>query len=164
MRLRTVWAALLACACASSAQATAHAFAGVVTRVSDGDTVWVAPEGPRRQPVKLRLAGLDAPERCQAWGAEAGAALRAKVLHRRVEVATRAMDAHGRAIGTLALDDEDVGAWLVGQGHAWSQRWQRRAGPYAQREQEARAAGRGLFADPAALPPREFRRRHGPCA
>ena len=141
----------------------AHGFSGVVTRVSDGDTVWVAPDDAQRKPVKLRLAGLDAPERCQPWGAEASDALASRVLHRRVEVSTRAQDVHGRAIGSLFLDGDDVGAWLVGQGHAWSQRWQRSPGPYAVQERSARSERRGLFADAAAITPREFRRSHGPC-
>jgi endonuclease YncB( thermonuclease family) len=146
-----------------SAAALAQAFAGVVTRVSDGDTVWVTPDDTRRKPVKLRLAGLDAPERCQPWGIEAGAALASRVLHRRVEVSTRAIDMHGRAIGSLFLDGDDIGAWLVEQGHAWSQRWQRNPGPYAVQERSARSERRGLFADASAITPREFRRSRGPC-
>jgi micrococcal nuclease len=145
------------------AAAGASGYGGVVTRVSDGDTVWVQPDDTQRKPFKLRLAGLDAPERCQPWGAEAGAALAQRVLHRHVEVTTRAQDGHGRSIGTLHLDGADVGAWLVAQGHAWSPRWQQRPGPYAVQEGEARAARRGLHADGAAIAPREFRRRHGPC-
>jgi endonuclease YncB( thermonuclease family) len=116
-----------------------------------------------RKPVKLRLAGLDAPERCQAWGEQARTALAAHVLHRQVEVATRAHDMHGRAIGTLTLDGADVGAWLVERGHAWNQRYQRRSGPYAAEEKAARTARRGLFAAAEPEAPREFRRRHGPC-
>jgi endonuclease YncB( thermonuclease family) len=145
------------------AAAQALGFGGVVTHVTDGDTVWIDPDDAQRGRLKLRLAGLDAPERCQAWGPEAGSALRAKVLNRRVEVETRAVDAHGRAIGTMSLEGEDVGAWLVVQGHAWSARWQRSRGPYADHERDARAARRGLFADAGAVSPREFRRRHGSC-
>lgn len=146
-----------------AAVSLAQAFGGVVTRVSDGDTVWVAPDGGGRKPVKLRLAGVDAPERCQPWGREAGEALAQHVLRRRVEVTTRAHDQHGRLIGALHLDGADVGAWLVEHGHAWSPRYQRTPGPYAAHERAARAARRGLFADARAIAPREFRRNHGPC-
>lgn len=155
---------LLAAALVLAAPAAqALEFDGVVTRVSDGDTVWVRPDDPARRPVKIRLAGLDAPERCQAWGREAGAALSAQVLRQRVRVVTRARDDYGRAIGVLWLDDADVGAWLVAQGHAWNQRYKRHTGRYAALERDARAAGRGLFADPLAIEPRAFRRAHGPC-
>lgn len=156
-------AVLLSCA----ADGRESRFTGTVTRVSDGDTVWVQPDvadgAPRRKRVKLRLVGLDAPERCQAHGREAGAALATKVEGRRVTVRRRATDEHGRALGTLWLDDEDVGAWLVQEGHAWSARYRGDPGPYAREESAARAARRGLFEAPAPQVPRDFRRLHGPC-
>lgn len=147
------------------AAAPALALTGVVTHVSDGDTVWVKPDdAPRRKPVKLRLVGIDAPERCQAWGAESTEALKAQVLNRRVEVPTRGVDAHGRLLGGLQLDDgRDVAAWMVEQGHAWSPRFKRHRAPYAQQQLEAQARNRGLFADPAAIEPWVFRKTHGPC-
>lgn len=140
----------------------AQAFAAEVTHVSDGDTVWIRREG--RAPFKLRLDGLDAPERCQAGGPQARDALVARVLHRRVQVSTRARDDYGRAIGSLRLDGADVGAWLVGQGWAWNARFARHPGPYADEERRAQAARRGVFAQHDPEYPRDFRRRHGPCA
>ncbi len=143
---------------------TAHAFEGVVTHVSDGDTLWVRPDGRRGKPVKVRLVGIDAPERCQAWGAQATEALKSHVLHQRVVVPTHGHDDYGRTLGGLQLaDGEDVSAWMVAQGHAWNYRSRRHGGPYAAQERHARAARRGLFADATALPPRQFRQRHGPC-
>lgn len=151
----------LACAALALAAADASAFAATVVHVSDGDTLWVeAAHGTR---LDLRLAGIDAPERCQAGGAAARDALAARVLHRRVEVRVRARDAWGRAVARVWLDGDDVNRWLVRSGHAWSPGWHRRAGPYAADERTAREAHRGLFADAAALPPWQFRRRHGAC-
>lgn len=143
----------------------AQALTGIVTHVSDGDTVWVRPDdAPQRRPLKLRLVGIDAPERCQPWGAQATAALSARVLQRRVEVPTRGVDSHGRLLGGLFLaDGSDVAAWMVANGHAWSARWQRRPGPYAAQERQARERRAGLFADAAAIEPWVFRRSHGPC-
>jgi micrococcal nuclease len=142
---------------------------GVVTRVSDGDTLWVRPDAPnadgrRPKPIKLRLQGIDAPERCQAWGPQAQAALAARVLHRQVELQTaHARDDYGRTLGNVLLQGEDISAWMVSQGHAWSYRYRRSDGPYAAQEQAARRSKHGLFADPQAVAPREFRRLHGPC-
>jgi len=159
--------ALLALAAGAPARAEETRFDGVVTRVSDGDTVWVRPDGvpgaPRRARVKVRLVGLDAPERCQSHGDAAQAALAARVLHRHVSVRRRATDVYGRALGTLWLDGADIGAALVAEGHAWSAAYHGDPGPYAQEERRARAAGRGLFAAAAPVTPREFRRLHGPC-
>ncbi|MBX3623323.1 MAG: thermonuclease family protein [Rhizobacter sp.] len=143
------------------AHALGDDIAGVVTHVTDGDTLWVRPaEGA---PLKLRLQGIDAPERCQAWGPQATQALAERVLHRQVRVRTRAHDDYHRSIGTLVLDGEDIGAWMVREGHAWSYRFRRSRGPYAAEENAARAQRRGLFAQPQAVEPRAFRKVHGPC-
>jgi micrococcal nuclease len=142
--------------------ASAQALSGVVTHVTDGDTLWVRPDDGGKA-VKVRVQGIDAPERCQAWGPQAKAALAERVLHRQVQVATRAYDDYQRAVGSLELEGEDIAGWMVREGHAWSYRYRRSLGPYAAQEQEARAAQRGLFAAPA-IEPREFRKAHGPCA
>ena len=142
------------------APSQAGALVGVVNHVTDGDTLWVRPaSGP---PVQVRIQGLDAPEICQAFGRQARDALAARVLHRRVRVATRARDIYHRSVGNVTLDGQDVGAWLVAGGYAWSSHYRGRNGPYAQEEAHARQARLGLWAAPA-VEPRSFRRRHGAC-
>jgi micrococcal nuclease len=144
----------------------AAAFSGIVTHVSDGDTLWVRPigeAGARRKPVKVRLLGIDAPEICQPWGPSARDALTARVSGRRVEVPVRGRDDHGRSLGTVLLDGEDINAWLVAQGHAWGARWHRERGAYAAQEEAARAQRLGLFSLPDPMQPRAFRQFNGPC-
>lgn len=145
---------------ASSCAAPAWALTGVVTHVTDGDTLWVRTGQAR---IKVRLQGIDAPERCQAWGPQARDALARRVLNRQVQLQTRARDEYQRTIAQLTLEGEDLGGWMVGQGHAWSARYRRSLGPYAPQEASARAARRGLFAQADAVEPRAFRRQHGPC-
>ncbi len=147
--------------------AQADTLEGIVVRVVDGDTLWLradaAGSGKFAKPIKLRLQGIDAPERCQAGGAQATAALSERVLHQRVQVHTRAKDDYQRTLGNLLLNGEDISEWMVLQGHAWSYHYRHSHGPYADQEQAARGARRGLFADAAAVEPRWFRRDHGPC-
>jgi len=142
--------------------ASAESFNGVVSYVTDGDTLWVRPVsgGPAWQ---VRLEGIDAPEICQASGIEARAALAARVLHRRVQVALTTQDSYQRWLGRVSLDDQDVGEWLVRHGHAWSYRFKSDRGPYGAFEARARQARIGLWQDADAMPPRRFRQAHGSC-
>ena len=137
-------------------------FSGKVTHVSDGDTLWVRP-ADGRAPRKLRLQGLDAPEICQAGGAASRAALSRMVAGKAVLVTVKYQDTYGRGLARILVNDRDVGATLVRSGHAWSSRWHRSLGPYAVQENQAKAARSGLFADPAAELPRDFRKRVGTC-
>ena len=160
---RLIIAITLAVLLLSSALTGAAEFHGLVTHVSDGDTLWVRLEGGAGKPVKLRLQGIDAPERCQPWGPQAAAALRGHVLQRRVRVQTGATDAYQRTMARVSLDGEDLGAWMTRQGHAWNDGYARQPGPYVAQEKLARSAGLGLFADRDAIEPRLFRKRFGAC-
>ncbi|AOF85160.1 hypothetical protein BSY239_610 [Hydrogenophaga sp. RAC07] len=133
-----------------------------VSRVFDGDTVWVKPlaGGPYR---KLRLEGIDAPEICQSGGETSRDLLARRVLNQVVEVRVRAQDDYGRGVARIVHQGDDVAAWLVANGQAWSYRWRRSLGPFADEEALARKSRRGIFKDAAAELPRDFRKRHGPC-
>lgn len=136
--------------------------AAQVAYITDGDTLWVRPL-TGGAPFKVRLEGLDAPEICQAWGAQSRDALTARLGHQNVVVAIHRYDDYGRAVAKIDLGGEDVAAWMVREGHAWSYRYRRSRGPYAAEEAQARRARRGLFAGTALEYPRAFRRRHGSC-
>lgn len=140
----------------------ALAWSGVVTHVSDGDTVWVQ-QHHGDQAIKIRLQGLDAPEICQAWGLQAREALHALLQGQVVEVQGHVHDSYGRLLAHLSRQGHDVGAWMVGQGHAWSYSYQSRAGVYDAQQAHAQSLRLGLFADACAVQPRWFRKRFGNC-
>lgn len=142
--------------------AQARSFQGVVTHISDGDTFWVRPASGG-EPRKVRFQGIDAPEICQPFGLQSRDALAARLLHQSVWIGTRARDSYGRVLGRVTLGGEDVGAWMVLKGYAWSYHYRRSAGPYAAEESIARQSRRGLFASRQAELPRNFRQRHGTC-
>lgn len=152
-----VWSA------ATSVQAAARVLPGQVTRVVDGDTLWFQPSEPGEPLVAVRLRGIDAPESCQPWGRQATVALREQVLGRRATLWIHGQDDYRRTLSTLRVGDVDLNAALVAQGHAWAWRDSKGRSPYLQQESEARAAGRGAHANPAAEAPWDFRRRHGRC-
>ena len=142
-------------------QAREQTLAGVVSRVVDGDTVWIKDQ--QGMLVKVRLLGMDAPEICQAGGPESRDALRHRVLGREVAVAFEHHDDYGRTLGRVYLDGEDLGRWMVGMGHAWSYGYRRNPGPYAAEQASAQASRLGLFGDADAQTPRSFRKTRPTC-
>ena len=140
----------------------ASQWVGWVTKVVDGDTLHVQPaQGGASQ--KLRIKGIDAPEVCQAWGMQSREALARLVWGQRVTIQLNDVDDHGRWLANVFVNGEDVGARLVAQGHAWSYQFRRDPGPYVFQQQQAAINRLGLFGQPQAMRPREFRQRHGPC-
>lgn len=159
---RGVW--MVGCVAGLMPALPAHAWLGLVTHVSDGDTVWVKPlQG--KQTVKVRLRGIDAPEICQPYGVQAQAVLQAMVLGQwvDVEMAGSSVDNYGRVVATLTRQGQDVGAWMVASGNAWSYSFRHHATPYDELQARAQSQRMGLFADPQAMPPRVFRKRVGMC-
>ena len=144
-------------------------WSGVVTYVTDGDTLWVRPlaagtgKSASTQPRKIRIDGIDAPESCQLYGAQSTAALKKLVVSKTVTVKTNRVDDYGRDVAKITLKDTDVGTWMVSNGYAWSYHYRHGAGPYRAEEETAAKAHMGLFADAAAIEPRFFRREHGSC-
>jgi endonuclease YncB( thermonuclease family) len=139
-----------------------EAYEARVTRVPDGDTLWVKPlaGGTYR---KLRLDGVDAPEICQDGGVASREALAGRLLEQTVTVTERRRDDYGRALVRLKHRGDDVAGWLVREGWAWSYRWRHSDGPFAIEEVLARKDRKGIFASAGAENPRDFRKRHGPC-
>jgi micrococcal nuclease len=153
---------LLAVLLAAAPALHAATFHGLVTHVSDGDTLWVRPSGGGA-PMELRLVDLDAPEGCQAFGPEAAKALRERLLREPVRVRTTGIDTYQRHLARVEHRRQDIGGWMVRNGYAWSSTFRGKAGPYAPLEAKARQQRKGLWARPGALEPRSFRKRFGKC-
>jgi endonuclease YncB( thermonuclease family) len=155
---------VLAAVMATGLMSPLHAatFQGVVTHVTDGDSIWVR-RTSGGQPLEIRLRDIDAPEICQAFGEQSRDALAARALHRQVTVKARARDNYQRILGQVSLGGEDLGAWMVGRAYAWSYGYRGKGGPYLMLQEQAREARLGLWSGARPLEPRLFRKRHGRC-
>jgi micrococcal nuclease len=142
----------------ASKRAAPVAFDAVVKHVTDGDTIWVS-TGGGQQAIDVRIQGIDAPEICQDYGRVAASALLQHLQHKTVNVTGRARDKYGRMVAKVTLGGQDVGAWLVENGHAWSYHSTRSLGPYRLQETSARQAGRGLWGSGSPMEPKLFRKR-----
>ena len=137
------------------AQSSVHELQGRVTRVLDGDRIVVT---DRAGGHRVRLFQIDAPELEQAYGREAAAYLFKSIGGKLVRVEWTAQDTSGWILGTVYLDDEEINLRMVADGCAWHDR---RTGPaphYSSAEKKAQEAKAGLWANPAAVNPMNFRR------
>jgi micrococcal nuclease len=148
---------------AFAADAKAEVWSGWVSWVMDGDTVLLVREG-QREPVKLRIDGIDAPETCQPGGSEAREAMIRLALRKTVQVIDRGQDSYGRQIGRLSVDGVDFGAEMVRSGMAWAYSFRTGKGPYAALQRQAEKQKKGIFATrDEAMSPALFRKFHGSC-
>jgi endonuclease YncB( thermonuclease family) len=152
-------APLLLIAGISGFAAAAHADMAGVASVIDADTIEI--HGQR-----IRLHGIDAPESSQIcldaadqrWrcGQRAALALQDLIGRRAVTCDERDVDRYRRIVGRCLVGDLDINEWLVAQGLALAYR--RYSLDYVAAEDEARKAGRGMWAG-TFEPPWEWRRR-----
>jgi endonuclease YncB( thermonuclease family) len=142
--------------------AFADELTGRVVRIYDGDTFTLLTE--MREQHKIRLAGIDAPEKRQSYGQRSKERLSELAFNRRVRVIWNKRDRYGRIVGKVFINDTDVNLNLVVSGLAWHFKHyemeqstaDRRA--YAVAEARARSARIGLWREANPVPPWNFRR------
>ena len=153
---------LLALAFAASLGHSAQ-ISGRVIRVADGDTITVLDADNVQH--KVRLAGIDAPEKSQAYGRRSRESLAELTANRSVIVDTHKQDRYGRLVGKVIVDGQDVNIEQVRRGMAWVYRQYERElsdddrQSYDRAESDARKFQKGLWADKSPMPPWEFRKR-----
>jgi endonuclease YncB( thermonuclease family) len=87
-----------------------------VVGFTDGDTITVL---VAEHTIKVRLAGIDTPERKQPWGSRAKQALSNKVFGENVEVRVVNTDRYGRTVGHVWIGDQNISREMIREGHAW---------------------------------------------
>jgi endonuclease YncB( thermonuclease family) len=146
---------------ASAAPPPAIEIQGKIERVVDGDTVvFLSATGQR---IRLRLAGIDAPEMAMPYGGLAKNMLIQLVGASDVTVHATKLDRFGRAIAKVIAKDGDVNLALINQGLAWHykryahEQTASDADAYAQTENEAKAREAGLWKETRPVPPWAYR-------
>lgn len=127
---------------------------GRCIRVVDGDTIEVEAQS---QTVKVRLQGIDSPEKDQPGGAEATEYTRSLVEGSVVVVRVTRVEQYDRLEGRVFRGVSDVGLRIVEMGHAWHAPQYSSDRNLAEAEKEAQVARRGLWRDPSPVPPWEWR-------
>lgn len=140
----------------------AETLTGYVVGIADGDTITVL--DANRQQHKIRLAGIDAPEKAQAFGNRSRQNLADMVFNRTVTVEGDKQDRYGRTVGKVMINGVDANLAQVQAGMAWwYEKYRKEQAPQDQRaysdaEQLARARRVGLWRDPEPVAPWDWRK------
>jgi len=136
---------------------------GKVVGISDGDTITVLDSTKTQH--KIRLAGIDAPEKAQAFGERSKQHLSELVFGKTVTVDWNKTDRYGRTIGKVVVNGQDANLSQVKAGLAWYYKQYEKEqlasdrASYSQAEVDARTRKVGLWRDAAPISPWDF--RHG---
>ena len=135
----------------------AFSFTALVVSVKDGDTIEVLANG---RTTKIRLHGIDCPEKRQAYGTRAKLATAVLTFGQTVTIRPYERDKYGRTVAEVTLADEtNLNQLLAKDGWCW---WYRKYAPddtvLETLETEARQTKRGLWNDPHPIPPWVYRK------
>jgi endonuclease YncB( thermonuclease family) len=126
-----------------------------VVRIADGDTITILYADNTQE--KIRLYGIDCPERTQPFGRKARQFTSSLVFGKQVTIRSVDRDRYGRNVAWIYIGEINLNAELVRAGYAWHYR-KHSNDPMLQRlENEARKAGRGLWRDSDPVPPWKYR-------
>ena len=134
---------------------------GRVVEVADGDTLTVLDAQKKQH--KIRLLGIDAPEKAQPFGQKSKESLSALAFQKQVQVRSSKQDRYGRTVGQVFVGNMDVCLEQVKLGMAWHYKtYQREQSPedrvlYDRAESQAREQRVGLWQDPSPVEPSVFR-------
>lgn len=128
---------------------------GQVIDVLDGDTVKLRSDW---HIYKIRLAGIDAPEKQQAYGVQSKIYLEHLIADKDVSIKVLSCDQYGRYVGKIYLNGKDINGEMIRSGYAWHYNHFDSNPVYAWFMLDAQRSNRGLWQEVHPTPPWIFRK------
>ncbi|RYZ59833.1 MAG: micrococcal nuclease [Chitinophagaceae bacterium] len=124
--------------------------------ISDGDTFRLLT--PDKKTVRVRLHGVDAPEKGQDFGTQARQVLSELVFSKEVRIEQKDKDRYGRIVAIVYSNGINVNEELLRRGMVWHYKEYDKSPAWAALEQKARQSKTGLWRQPSPTPPWQFRK------
>ena len=137
------------------------AWSGEVVGITDGDTITVF-NSKTLKDVKIRLYGIDTPERGQPFSKKAKQFTSNMVFGKVVEVGAITVDHYGRTVSLVYVEGKGVCDELIRAGLAWVYYLYCNlpiCAEWKNLEAEAKEAKRGIWSEHNPIPPWVFRRK-----
>lgn len=141
----------------------ASTLVGQVVGVTDGDTITLLDASQTQY--KIRLSGIDAPEKKQAFGGASKKSLSDLVYGKVVSVNWDKLDRYGRTVGKVLVNGTDANLAQVKNGYAWFyKKYQNEMVlqdrlDYLHAQEAAEEARVGLWSEEQPTPPWDFRKK-----
>jgi endonuclease YncB( thermonuclease family) len=119
-------------------------FEARIVSIVDGDTVDAVPLGSKNT-IRIRLHGIDAPERGEPFSSAATKSTRVLLFDQRVSIEGRDVDRYGRLVAHVSVRGEDASTALLTAGLACHYVKYSSDVAFAKAEAEARRHGRGFW-------------------
>ena len=129
------------------------ALSGKVVSIHDGDTITILQD---KQQIKVRLFGIDAPEKKQYYGQKSRQFLASLIAGQVVEIEPKGKDRYKRMLGIVHHKGQDINAQMVLNGYAWA--YVKYSRIYVDQEKLAREKKLGLWQNSDPTPPWEWRK------
>ena len=158
----------LAFAAAAECPIPGKTLRGLVVAITDGDTFTLL--DARKEQVKIRLVGIDAPERSQAFGRVSSANLASIIFRKEIVASVTKIDRYRRCVSKVLIGESDVSLEQLRSGLAWvyteylHELSATDRSLYTTAARTARTNHLGLWTDSGPVPPWQFRRPRGTAA
>lgn len=130
---------------------------GKVIKITDGDT-FVLLTGSKEQ-IKIRLHGIDAPEKKQDYGTVSKNYLSNLVFKKDIIIEYKNRDRYGRRIGIAFMEGVNVNEKMLSEGMAWHFKKYDTNSQWSVLESKAKEEKKGLWSQPNPVAPWEWRVR-----
>lgn len=138
------------------AQNNGKIFYGKVIGISDGDTFRFLTE--KNETVRVRLYGIDAPEKGQDYSTQSQQKLSSLIFSKQVRVEQKNKDRYGRVVGIAFVAGLNVNEEMLRSGMVWHYRQYDKNEEWARLQNEAQRKKAGLWSMPSPTPPWEWRK------
>jgi micrococcal nuclease len=130
---------------------------GKVIKIVDGDTFDVITK--EKNTLRIRMNGIDCPERKQDFYQSAKNALAGYIFNKEVKLSITGSDRNKRMIATVYYNGENINLTMIQNGYAWHYKKYSTDTTYAKAEQQARLARKGLWRMDHPVAPWDFRKK-----
>lgn len=125
-----------------------------IIKIYDGDTITALTS--KKEKIKIRLYGIDAPELKQPFGKASKRHLIDLISNKSLNINEKGKDKYGRTLAVLYSGDQDINAQMVIDGYAWA--YDKFSKDYVVFQQNAQALKKGLWIDKDVVRPSDFRK------